>query len=146
MITNERQYRITRKSALSFTRAIKEFDASSDERTDVHAKLLEAEREAMESQLADLREEIEEYEQLKSPDLSVISVASFEGLADGLIKARIAKGLSQRALAKRLDLKEQQIQRYEAERYASASYQRLCQVVRALEVRIEVEILPPRAG
>ena len=143
MITNERQYRITRKKALSFARAIEEFDATSDERTDVHARLLQAEREAMESQVADLREELEEYEQLKSVNLSVISVASLEELAEGLIKARIAGGLSQRALAQRLKLKEQQIQRYEAERYASASYRRLCQVARALEVRIENEILLP---
>ena len=143
MITNERQYRITRKKALSFARAIEEFDATSDDRTDVHARLMQAEREAMKSQLADLQEELEEYEQLKSADLSVISVTSFEELADGLIKARIAGGLSQRALAQRLKLKEQQIQRYEAERYASASYRRLCQVARALEVRIENEILLP---
>ena len=90
MITNERQYRITRKKALGFARAIDEFDATSDERTNVHPKLLLAEWEAMESQLADLREELEEYEQLKSADLSVISVATFDELADGLIKARIA--------------------------------------------------------
>ena len=143
MITNEKQYRITRNKAQSFARAIQEFDATSDERTDVHAKLLQAEREAMDSQLADLREELEEYERLKASDFSVISVASLEELADGLIKARIAGGLNQRALAQRLGLKEQQIQRYEAERYASASYRRLCQVARALEVRIVNEILLP---
>ena len=38
---------------------------------------------------------------------------------------------------------ERQFQRYESERYASASYQRLCQVARALGVRIENEILLP---
>ena len=92
MITNERQCRITRNKALSFARAIEEFDPTSDERTDVHARLLQAERESMESQLMDLRVELEEYEQLKSADLSVISVASFEELADGLIKARIGGG------------------------------------------------------
>ena len=143
MITNERQYRITRKKAHGFAHAIEEFDANSYSRIDVHPRLVQAEREAMESQLADLQEELEEYEQLKSAEMSVISVGSFEELADGLIKARIAGGLSQRALAKRLKLKEQQIQRYEAERYASASYQRLCQVARALELRIENEILLP---
>ena len=107
MITNERQYRITRNKALSFAHAIEEFNARPEEPTDVHARLLQAEREAMESQLMELREELEEFKQLKSADLSVISVASFEELADGLIKARIAGGLSQRALAKRLKLKEQ---------------------------------------
>ena len=143
MITNERQYKITRKKATDFARAIKEFNAKSHEHTDVHPRLLRAELEAMESQLADLREELEQYEQLKSTDLSVISVATFDELSDGLIKARIAADLSQQALANRLEIKEQQIQRYEATRYASASYRRLCEVAHALGVRIENEILLP---
>ena len=134
MITNERQYRITRKKAADFARAIKEFDAASRERADVHPKLLRAELAGMRSQLADLREELEEYEELKSADPSAISMGSFEELADGLIKARIASGLSQRALANRLEIKEQQVQRYEATRYGSASYQRLCEVARALGI------------
>lgn len=141
MITNERQYRITRRRAADFVRAIKEFDAKSHERADAHPRLLRAEREAMNSQLADLREELEEYERLKAADPPVIPVASLDQLADGLIKARIVAGLSQRALAERLALKEQQIQRYEAERYASASYRRLCEVARALDIRMENEVL-----
>ena len=100
-------------------------------------------RQLFRGSLADLRDELKEYERLKSAELSVISVTSFDGLADGLIKARIAVGLSQRALAQRLELKEQQIQRYEAERYASASYKRMCQIAHALGVRIENEILLP---
>lgn len=141
MITNERQYRITRRKAADFAGAIKEFDAKSPERADVHPRLRRAELEAMKSQLADLREELEEYERLKTSDPPVILVASLDELADGLIKARIAAGLSQRALAERLELKEQQIQRYEAERYASASYRRLCEVARALDIRMQNEVL-----
>ena len=141
MITNERQYKITRKKAVGFARAIEQFDTMSQARTDVHPRLLRAEREALKSQLADLRSELDEYEQLKSTDTSAIPVASFDDLANGLIKARIASGLSQRALAQRLRLKEQQIQRYEAERYASASYRRLCEVAHALGVRVESEML-----
>ena len=143
MITNERQYRITRNKERLFSRAIEEFDSNARERSDVHPRLVQAEREAMESQLEDLREDLAEYERLQAADISVISVVSIDGLADGLIKARIAGGLSQRGLAERLGLKEQQIQRYEAERYASASYKRLCQVAHALGVRIENEILLP---
>ena len=90
MITNERQYRITRKKALDFVAAIEAFDAGADERADVHPRLLQAEREAMESRLADLRAELDEYEQLKSAAPSVSPVASLEELAEGLIKARIA--------------------------------------------------------
>ena len=60
-----------------------------------------------------------------------------------MIQARIAAGLSQRALARRLGLKEQQIQKYETERYATASFRRLSQVAQALKLRIEGEISLP---
>lgn len=143
MITNERQYRITRSQASKFELAIEEFDRESVSRKKVDPRILKAERDALESQLESMRKELREYERLKSDDASTISVDSLEQLAQGLIQARIAGGLSQRALAQRLGLKEQQIQRYEAEGYASASYRRLCQVARALDLRIENEILLP---
>lgn len=142
MITNERQYKITRSEADRFRKAISELP-EGPARADVHPRLVQAEREAMESQLADLQAELTEYDRLKSADLSVISINSFDELADGLIQARIASGLSQKALADRLGLKEQQIQRYEAERYASASYQRLREIANALGVRITNDILLP---
>lgn len=144
MITNERQYKITRSEADRFRKAIGAF-TDGETRENVHPRLLQAEREAMESQLADLQAELLEYDRLKSADLSIISINSFDELADGLIKARIAGNLSQKALAQRLGLKEQQIQRYEAERYASASYQRLRDVAGALGVRIKNDILLPVA-
>ena len=62
MISSAKQYRITRGKADLFVRAIEEFDATSGERTDVHARLLRAEREAMESQLEELHREIADYE------------------------------------------------------------------------------------
>lgn len=144
MIANKRQYRITRNEANRFRKAISEF-TEGPARVDVHPRLLQAEREAMESQLADLQAELAEYERLKTAGLSVISINSFDELAEGLIQARIASDLSQKTLADRLGLKEQQIQRYEATRYASASYQRLREVADALGVRIKNEILLPVA-
>lgn len=143
MINNERQYRITRAEADRFREALAKLDSDSGKRRDVHPRLLQAEREAMESQLQDLLDEMSEYEFLRSGAAPVIEIASFEDLPDGLIKARIALGLSQKALAERLELKEQQIQRYESERYASASLQRMQQIARALGVGIRKEILLP---
>ena len=147
MIANERQCKITKRKERRFHDAIERFDAQGSEASDVHPRIRQAEREAMESQLDDLRAELAEYDRLKAADLSVISTASVDELADGLIKARIAAGLSQRALAQRLGVKEQRVQRYEAERYASASYRRLCQVSDALGVPIRNDIhLPPRTA
>ena len=72
MIPHERQYGITRKRAVSFARTIEQFDTNSQERTDVHPRLVRAELEALKSQLADLRAELGEYEELKSADRSAI--------------------------------------------------------------------------
>ena len=66
MISNEKQYKITLGKADGFVHAIEEFDAASGERTDVHPRLLKAEREAMESRLEDLCREVDEYERLTS--------------------------------------------------------------------------------
>ena len=143
MITNERQYRITRSEADRFRKAITDFSVGQAARAGVHPRLVQAEREAMESQLRDLQTELVQYERLKSSDLSVIRINSFDQLADGLIQARIASGFSQKALAERLGLKEQQIQRYEVERYAAASYQRLREIAGALGLRITNDILLP---
>jgi transcriptional regulator with XRE-family HTH domain len=145
MITNERQYKITRTEAEKFRHAIAEMNAGSGAREGVHPRLVQAEREALESQLGDLEREIAEYEQLKTAAAPMISLDSFDDLAEGLIKARIAAGISQKELADRLGLKEQQVQRYEAERYASASYQRLRDIAAAIGVRIKNEILLPVA-
>ena len=142
MITNERQYKITRGQAERFKKTISEI-ADSKPRGDIHPLLIKAQMDALKSQLQDLQEELAEYEHLKSADVHTISIGSLEELADGLIKARVASGLSQKALADRLGLKEQQIQRYEADRYGSASYQRLQEVAGAIGVRVRNDILLP---
>lgn len=145
MISNERQYRITKTEVDRFRQALAVFDAQAVTRTNTHPILIKAERDALASQLEDLTDEIREYEILQAGKLSTIRLDSFDELADGLIKARIAAGLSQKQLAERLGLKEQQVQRYESERYASASLQRLQDVARAIGVRIREEILLPLA-
>lgn len=143
MITNERQYKITRAEAEKFRRALREMKSGPVQRDGVHPRLVQAEREALESQLIDLEAEIGQYEQLKAATAPLISIDSFDDFAEGLIKARISAGISQKELADRLGLKEQQVQRYEAERYASASYQRLRDIAAAIGVRIRNEILLP---
>ena len=146
MISNERQYRITRTAAEKFKQAVKDLEQRSGLQEGVHPRLLQAQREAAQSQLDDLLEQIEEYERLKAGNVPVIEIESLDDLAVGLIKARIASGLSQKDLADRLNLKEQQIQRYEADRYASASLQRVQQVARAIGVGVRKELLMPLAA
>lgn len=135
MIKNNRQYRITVAEARRFEEALGELRSS-----DPLTEWSDVEASAVESQLASLRKEIEEYEQLVSGAQRTIEVDSFSELPLGLIRARIASGLSQRDLAERLGLKSQMIQRYEATEFAGASFSRLREVADALGVRISQRI------
>lgn len=57
-----------------------------------------------------------------------------------LIVARIAKGYSQRDLAWRLGVKEQQVQRYEADRYSSISLKNYARIAALLGVHLQASI------
>lgn len=104
-------------------------------------------RESIESELGVLREQLAEYEALQDGEIRVLEVDSFVGLPDALIRARIAAGMSQKALAERMGLKEQQIQRYEATHYASVAFRRIAAVADALGIQVHERIvLPPVAG
>src|SRR5215471_2852389 len=97
----------------------------------------------MESQLEELREELAEYEALRNGHIAVLELDSLDKLPEALIRARIAAGLTQKQLAQRLGLKEQQIQRYEAKRYAGASLQRIQAVAEALGATIREQVVLP---
>ena len=103
----------------------------------MHPRIAKAQEDALRSQLADLRGEIREYESLMAGGFHVDDLQAIVNLPAVLIKARIAQGLSQKDLARRLGLKEQQIQRYEATDYASASFKRIREVVGALGIEAE---------
>jgi HTH-type transcriptional regulator/antitoxin HigA len=76
------------------------------------------------------------YDRLRAGQVTKFEARSLADLPEILIQARIARGLSQRELGDYLGLKEQQVQRYEAERYRSASLDRLVEVSDALGVQI----------
>ena len=140
MITNERQYRITKAEAKRFEEALGQ---PEKETAKVHPRIQQAMREGLESQLRELREEMAEYEALRSGKASVWELDSLKDLPDALIRARIAAGLTQKELAARLGLKEQQIQRYEATRYAGVSLDRIHEVASSLGLRITGRVLIP---
>lgn len=134
MIKNERQYRITRKEAEKFEQSLERF--SREKHKSIHPKLVKAQREAIESQLASLRVEIKEYEALRRRKRKKVDAIALEQLPQMLIQARVAAGLTQKQLAEKLGLKEQQIQRYEATDYASASLSRVIEIARAIDAEI----------
>ncbi len=143
MIKNERQYRITRSQAEKFEESLVHMEREGQSEG-VHLLLHKAQVDAMRSQRDSLRQELAEYEALRDGGTRAFPAGSFDELPRTLIKARIAAGLSQRELAERLGLKEQQVQKYEATEYTSASLARVRAVIRALGVTVREEVSPAR--
>ena len=136
MIKNERQYRITKNQADRFSQTLDNLRQRPREAEEVHSLIAKARENALRSQLADLEEQLRDYESLKAGNFQLNELNIVAELPAVLIKARIAQGLSQKDLAERLSLKEQQIQRYEATDYATASLARIMEVVEALGVEM----------
>ncbi len=144
MIKNDRQFKITRAQAESFRRSLRDLGDKARSATDPNEQLKwKIQESALRSQLSELETDIQEYESLQQNEADILEIASLEELPDVLIKARIATGLTHRQLAERLQLKEQQIQRYEATNYAGASLQRIQQVVDALGVKLRKGVFLP---
>lgn len=94
--------------------------------------IAQASRLAVVEQVRELTEDIQEYELLRQGAVPVPDLDEVQHVHSNLIRARIALGLTQRDLAERLGIAEQQIQRYEANEYAGASLTRLREVAAAL--------------
>ena len=138
MIRNERQYKITKVQAENFKTALEQH-ASKRVSDSASADYLrwKIQYDAIENQFKDLVADIQEYEALQGSDSAVMEINSLEDLPIALIQARIASGLTQRQLANRVGVKEQQIQRYEANDYAGAALERIQSIMDAIGLKVK---------
>lgn len=136
MITNERQYRITKRQLSKLKKALSEFNILEvTERLD--SKILAvSEMNALKSEEVILKNQLKEYELLRSGEITQLKASNLGELPSILIRARIAQGLTQREFAELVGLKEQQIQRYESDEYATANLRRLQDIAIALKLNI----------
>lgn len=142
MIANERQYRITKAELRRFEEAIGNYTPSKG----VDPRMREVMDAALRSQTETLRAEIRRYEDLRD---GRVARREFEGLRDfptALIEARIAAGLTQRALAERLGLHEQQVQRWEATHYSGVGVERLQDIADALGMGVRETVSYAASG
>ena len=91
-----------------------------------------------------LKEEVESYEKLKRGEFDELD--NLRGLGHLLISIRIAQGLSQRDLAKRLNVHESQVSRDERNEYFGITLERAIRLLDALNVKLrtQVEIVADR--
>jgi ribosome-binding protein aMBF1 (putative translation factor) len=131
VIKNEKQYRITKAQVRRFQDALADLGAQ-ERPSNIAPRLWAAQRQAAQSQMEELRQQVEAYERLQAGKSKGVVLEAVEDLPKALIRARIAAGMTQEGLARRLGVKPQQVQRYEATDYESASFARILKVVQAL--------------
>ena len=85
-----------------------------------------------------LKEEVEAYERLKRGEFE--EMENLRGLGHLLIASRIVQGLSQRDLARRLDVHESQVSRDERNEYFGITLERAVKILDALNVRLRTQV------
>lgn len=128
MITNERQYGISKTELQRFEGAVGKYTPGEE----VDPRMREVMDDALRGQAETLRDEIKHYEDLRDGRIKKRELGSLRDLPTALIEARIAAGLTQKALGERLEVKEQQVQRWEANLYSGVGVDRLQEVADAL--------------
>ena len=93
---------------------------------------------SFEGMIKDLSEQLAHYGRMTTLPVNQFSGYKVPQLCDLLTQVRLAKDMSQKALAERLGLQEQQIQRYEQDDYAKASWSRVLEVYHALNLEIKL--------
>jgi HTH-type transcriptional regulator / antitoxin HipB len=141
MIQNERQYRITQTKLREFEQELANINPQDPA---IHPRQIIGWTNSLNFTIDKLKQEIAEYEQLKSGDILTFSLNSLSDLPTTLIRARIAAGMTQKELAEIIGVQEQQIQRYEADRYSSASFDRLQEIATALNIEIVQAVMERR--
>lgn len=130
MIKNERQYQFTTKRLDDWEITLHQLQTKPA--TNTADWVLKAQIDGAKEEIRQLKSQLKEYEDLKAgkkrlPDLSVV-----QSLPSWLVKYRIAHNWTQKELADKLDMKEQQIQRYEETNYAGASLATLQKIASVL--------------
>jgi DNA-binding XRE family transcriptional regulator len=136
MIYNERQLKITKSRLEGFKDSLAQLKVSKRPE-DIDPLLWKAEQDAIKSTIEELEGEIKDYERLKAGKVRSVKVASFDDVPRALVQARIAQGYTQKDLAEKLGVREQQVQHDEEILYSSASLSRLKRVAEVLGLEVE---------
>jgi HTH-type transcriptional regulator/antitoxin HigA len=131
MIQNERQYKITQTKLRDLEQDLANLNSTDSH---LHPRQILARHNSLNLLISELRQEIAEYEELRSGQVTQFDLNSIQDLPLVMIKARIAKGLTQKELAEKIGVQEQQIQRYEANNYYAISFDRLQVILQALNI------------
>ena len=92
-------------------------------------------RGSYEGMILQLEDELREYDRLKSGELALPHIERLDQVAPFIARIRIAKGVSQTELARRLGVSKQVISRYEESDYQTVAIARLQEILDAIGVK-----------
>jgi HTH-type transcriptional regulator/antitoxin HigA len=97
-------------------------------------------RGSYQSMIRQLEDELREYDRLKAGELTLPDVERLDQIAPFIAKIRIAKGISQTELARRLGISKQVISRYEESDYQTVAITRLQDILDAIGIKTLVTL------
>ncbi|MEZ5398729.1 MAG: helix-turn-helix transcriptional regulator [Bryobacteraceae bacterium] len=104
------------------------------------AKRSKAVRGSYDGMIRQLEDELHEYDRLKSGELALPHVERLDQIAPFIARIRIAKGISQTELARRLGVSKQVISRYEENEYQTVAMARLQEILDAIGIKTLVTL------
>lgn len=136
MIKNQKQVAVTRTRLAELIAAKAEFEAKELDTTTAKYRLG---INSMNSLIEELQNDINLYEGLVNRSFHLLQAKCLEEVPNVLIAARLAQKMTHKQLGELVGLKEQQIQRYEATDYETASWPRIVEIAMALNVHFKFE-------
>lgn len=140
VILNEREARDARATASELSKLLSSEQAFEPIIAGLPPQVVNSFRKAIKAEKGELEALITAYEAAKSGDFEDLRRRAGNDPGLSLIVARIARNLTQKELARKLGLKEQQIQRYEADRYSSISLANFRRIASLLGINWEIRL------
>jgi ribosome-binding protein aMBF1 (putative translation factor) len=136
MIKSDAQRERTVAQIEGFRQALSKVDR------EMTGKRATAVRGSYEGMIRQLEDELHEYDELKSGELNLTlpNVERLDQIAPFVAKMRIAKGVSQTELARRLGVSKQVVSRYEETEYQTVAISRLQEILDAIGIKALVTL------
>ena len=134
MIKSDAQRERTVAQIQGFRQALAKVDQET------RGKRSAAVRGSYESMIRQLEDELREYDQLKSGELALPHIERLDQISPFIAKIRIAKGVSQTELARRLGVSKQVISRYEEDDYQTVAIAKLQEILDAIGIKTLVTL------
>jgi len=134
MIKNDAQRERTAAQIAGFREALAKVDR------EMTGKRAAAVRGSYEGMIRQLEEELREYDELRSGELTLPHIERLDQIAPFVAKMRIARRVSQTELARRLGVSKQVISRYEETEYQTVAIARLQEILDAIGIKTIVTL------